>query len=143
MNQEEPTLPAYRPTQQISNPNQTAVNADTPMDEFEYTGKGSKAGIKNVLKAVKILAIILIVLMVLGGGAFALQNILKSSQGNTATATATPEATAFATVKPQITYPTEYDEIQKDIAKYDESVNSVSDTRTRIEIPTINFGIAF
>jgi hypothetical protein len=140
MNQEEPTLPAYQ-----SKPITGMIpsnSPDAPMDEFEYTGKGSKAGIKNMLKFIKFASILIVVIAVIGFGLYFIKNSLTAPSTNV-TATATPEASLTATERPQITYPTEYDDVQKDVTAYDQSVNSVSDTRTRIEAPSINFGIAF
>ncbi|MDQ3099397.1 MAG: hypothetical protein M3Q44_06645 [bacterium] len=142
MNQEEPTLPV-NPAKKLTNINAAGVNADTPMDEFEYTGKGSKAGIKNMLKLAKIGGIILIVLIVVGSGALFIKNLLNSNNTNIVTATATPGSTILATAKPQITYPTEYDDVQKEVETYDQTVNSVSDTRSRLEVPSITFGVSF
>lgn len=145
MNFEEPTQqtrPQQYPTFN-SNPIARVNQDDTPMDEFEYTGKNSKVNANNVLKIVKTGGIILVVFLMLSAGAVGIMRYMTSQQSTQVVQTPSPEPSAPATQKPQIVYPTEYDTVQKDIDRYDKTVNSVPDDRTRIEVPQFKFGIAF
>ncbi len=145
MNFEEPTQQT-RPQQFTtinSNPVAPTNQDDTPMDEFEYTGKGAKVNAKNVLKFAKTGGILLAVILVLGLGAVGIMKYMASRQVVQVVQTPSPKPSIPATPKPQIVYPTEYETVQKDIDTYDKTVNSVPDDRSRIEVPQFKFGIAF
>lgn len=135
MPQEAPPVP-----QQVQ-PQQPMQPADTPMDEFEYTGKGKKFAPGNILKLAKIGGIFLGVVLILGIIVVVVSRVMSNNQIAPNQNTPTPLATTAATSTPNIVYPTEYDEIQRDIQNYEKSVNAIPDERSRIEVPRIQFGI--
>ncbi len=126
---------------QAQRPQQPMQPADTPMDEFEYTGKGKKFAPGNILKLVKVGGILLGVIVILGIVFVVVSRVMSNNQIAQNNTTPTPSATAVATSTPNIVYPTEYEDIQRDIQNYEKTVNAIPDERSRIEVPRIQFGI--
>src|SRR5436189_245977 len=117
---------------------EAAMNNQAPMDEFEG-GIGFR-GAKNSLKLVKLSAISLgglfLVLIVVMVGV----NIYNQQhQPVTTIATATPEQSPTESVKPQVSLPPEYTELNNKIGEYDKSVSDVPETRTRLNYPPMSF----
>lgn len=119
------------------------INDDTPMDEFEYTGRKNKLGSTNILKIVKFAAMFLAVIaIVVITGTLGIK-LLNSQPNATPQPTQISNSSASPTEQPQIIYPSEYYDVEKDIEEYSKSVSNVSDERSRLEIPQFKFDIAF
>lgn len=138
MNPEQP-MPTTTPQQSI--PATPAMQTDTPMDEFEYTGKKMKLAPGNIMKFIKIGGIIFGLLIILGVGSVVVMKMLASRPVAQVQNSPSPSATIVPTATPNIVYPTEYEEVLKDSQNYEKAVNSVPDDRSRIDLPQIQFGI--
>lgn len=141
MNQEDPLLPQYQPSKEIIDGTNNRV--DTQMDEFEYTGNKTKLRIGNILKATKIIGILTVVVIIIFGGWTLISRLMKDRQTTQTVSTPIPTVSSTATPKPQITYPTEYYELEQEIQAYEQNVTNVDEKRTQIQIQNYRFGIAF
>jgi len=120
---------------------------ETQMDEFESSKVLELKPIhRNTLKFVKIGSLILGVLILIAGGIFVSVSLTKENDP-TAKGSATPSSNAIvsatATPIPELQFPAEYQVMGDKVTKFDEEVLNTSETRTRLNPPTMNISASF